>query len=91
MYLDHLYVREEVVAMMCMGDTLRLSLHWCWEDIPLLLTLPVHLQLRWTHVNDPRAGIPVTVERWRWKPHGANAGRAATVELHLRLAHLADC
>lgn len=91
MFLDHLYIREEVVAVVCIGDTLRLSLRWEWEDLPYLLSLSPQLLLRWAHLDDPEAGIPVTVERWCWKPHDpTSVGTTPAVELHLRLVHLAD-
>lgn len=86
MYLDHLNVRDEIVALTRVGDTLRLSLRWSWEDVPYFLTLPDHSVLRWPHLDDPQAGVPVKIERWRWEPQGSGTGKAfAILELHLRL------
>lgn len=85
MYLDHLCVREEVVAVTRIGDTLRLRLRWRWEDIPLLFSLPPELLLRWAHLDDPKAGVPVTVERWTWRPGPLAESEGASLQLRLRL------
>lgn len=87
MYLDHLHLRDHVVAVTCAGDTVHLSLRWQWEEIPYLFTLSDPMRLRWAHLDDPRGGVPVTLQRWRWWPDGAGPtrhGRPGLLQLRLQ-------
>lgn len=87
MNLAHLqFAEEEVVALRRAGDTLRLELRWGWEELPCLLDLPPRSTLRWGHLDDTQAGIPVAFEGWAWLSRGAeNEHHLPLVELRLRL------
>lgn len=87
MNLAHLqFVEEEVVALRRAGDTLHLELQWGWDELPCLLNLPPRSTLRWGHLDDPQAGIPVAFDGWAWLANGSGQERQpSSVELHLRL------
>ena len=50
---------EELRWMRWSRSELVLGLRWRWDEVPALMELSGNLLLRWEHVRDPSAGVPV--------------------------------
>lgn len=51
--------RQELRWMRWSESELVLGLRWQWDEVPVLMELSGDLLLRWDHVRDPSAGVPV--------------------------------
>lgn len=67
MYLGDLRIAgEEIERIAWKAGELTLEVRWALAEVPVLLDLPREPLLRW-HVDDPGAGIPVELRRWRFR------------------------
>lgn len=78
MYPGDLWIAgEEIERIAWKAGELTLNVRWTLEEVPVLLDLPHELMLRW-HEDDPAAGIPAELRRWRFR---ANRGLRLVVAL----------
>lgn len=70
MHLGDIWIApQEVERITWREGHLKLDLRWSWEDLPVLLNLKPPTLLRW-HADDPEAGLPVELLRWRFRRNG---------------------
>lgn len=81
MRLADLQIRPfEISEVKRRGDLLVLTLTWEWTELPALLDLDRSPTLRWDHLDDTKAGIPVEVLKWTYRREETDRG---TVTLRL--------